>query len=81
MNFIAEDGYFFDPDGILIIINGEEYAYYGYYTYETENGITVESVHIEYITEFTGNFFDRIIAWFANIFDTIFGFLFGWISF
>lgn len=81
MNFIAEDGYFFDPDGILIIINGEEYAYYDYYTYETENGITVESVHIEYITEFTGNFFDRIIAWFANIFDTIFGFLFGWISF
>ncbi len=79
MNFITEDGYFFDPDGVLITINGEEYAYDGYYTYESENGITVEYVYTEYITEFSGNFFDRIIAWFRNIFETIIDYLFGWI--
>ncbi len=80
MNFITEDGYYFNPDGVLITINGEEYSYDGYYTYESENGITVEYVYTEYMTEFTGNFFDRIIAWFVNVFETIFNFLFGWIS-
>lgn len=80
MNFITEDGYYFNPDGVLITINGEEYSYDGYYTYESENGITVEYVYTEYMTEFTGNFFDRIIAWFVNVFETIFNVLFGWIS-
>ncbi len=78
MNFITEDGYFFDPDGVIITINGVEYNYIGYYTYETEDGVTVESVSTPYETDFAGNFFDRIIFWFKNSFETIIEFLFGW---
>ncbi|MBQ8026775.1 MAG: hypothetical protein IJ261_01510 [Clostridia bacterium] len=80
MNFITENGYFFDPDGVVITINGKEYAYVDYGTYEAEDSITVEYVYVEYITDFAGNFFDRIIAWFRNIFEIIGDFLFGWIS-
>ncbi len=76
MNFITEDGYFFDPDGVVITINGEEYDYVYYSTYEPESGICIEYVYTEYVTDYTGNFFDRIIAWFRNIFE----FFFGWMS-
>ena len=76
MNFITEDGYFFDPDGVVITINGEEYDYVYYSTYEPESGIYIEYVYTEYVTDYTGNFFDRIIAWFRNIFE----FFFGWMS-
>lgn len=76
LNFITEDGYFFDPDGVVITINGEEYDYVTYSTYESEEGIYVEYVYTEYVTDYTGNFFDRIIAWFRNMFE----FLFGWMS-
>lgn len=79
MNFVTEDGYFFDPDGVIITINGVEYNYLGYYTYETEDGVTVEYVSTPYETDFAGNFFDRIIFWFKNSFETIIEFLFGWI--
>lgn len=78
MNFVTEDGYFFDPDGVIITINGVEYNYLGYYTYETEDGVTVEYVSTPYETDFAGNFFDRIIFWFKNSFETIIEFLFGW---
>ncbi len=78
MNFITEDGYFFDPDGVIITINGVEYNYVGYNTYETEDGITIEYVSTPYETDFAGNFFDRIIFWFKNSFETIIEFLFGW---
>ncbi len=80
MNFITEDGYFFDPDGVVFIINGIEYTGTNYYTYEPEPGTTVEFVYVEYITDFTGNFFDRVIAWFINAFEDITTYLFGWIS-
>lgn len=78
MNFVTEDGYFFDPDGVIITINGVEYNYLGYNTYETEDGVTVEYVSTPYETDFAGNFFDRIIFWFKNSFETIIEFLFGW---
>lgn len=78
MNFITEDGYFFDPDGVIITINDVEYNYLGYYTYETEDGVTVEYISTPYETDFAGNFFDRIIFWFKNGFETIIEFLFGW---
>ncbi len=81
MNFVAEDGYFFDPVGVVIRVNGEDYAYVDYDSYEPEDGITVEYVYAEYNTGYLGNFFDRVIAWFRNIFETIGNFLFGWIPF
>lgn len=78
LNFITEDGYFFDPDGVVVVINGEEYDYVNYYTYETEEGITVEYVYTEYVTDFVGNGFDAIVAWFRSIFQIIGYVLFGW---
>ncbi|MBR4051195.1 MAG: hypothetical protein IKK09_11910 [Clostridia bacterium] len=79
MSFITEDGYFFDPDGVVVSINGEEYAYVDYYTYETEDGISVECIYTEYETAFVGTTFDSIIAWFRSIFEFIGNILFGWI--
>ncbi len=80
MNFTTEEGYFFDPVSVAININGYDYTSVDYYTYESEDGITVEYVSVPYVTDFTGNFFDRIIAWFVNIFEAISNFFFGWIS-
>jgi len=80
MNFITEDGYFFDPYRVVFIINDIEYDYSYYSSYEPERGNTVEYVYVEYTTDFTGNFFDRIIAWFRNTFEDIMAYLFGWIA-
>ena len=78
MNFITEDGYIFDPDGVVITINGVEYNYVSYYVYETEDGVTVEFVSTPYETDYAGNFFDRVIFWFKHSFETIINFFFGW---
>ena len=80
MNFITEDGYFFDPDGVVFIINGNEYTSTFYSTYEPEPGNNVECIYIEYESDIIGNFFDRVIAWFRNVFENIFSYLFGWAS-
>lgn len=79
MNFTTEGGYFFDPDGVVLLINGSEYIGY-YFTYENGPGNNVEVVFADYITDYTGNFFDRVIAWFINAFEDITAYLFGWIS-
>lgn len=79
MNFIAEEGYFFSPDGVVIKINGEEYYMTTYDSYENEDGVNVEYIYVEYVTDFVGGFFDMVIAWFNDIFSRITQFLFGWI--
>lgn len=81
MNFIAEEGYFFDPVGVVIRINDQDYAYVSYNSYEPEDGVNVEYVYTEYNTGYLGNFLDRVIAWFRNIFEAINSVLFGWITF
>ncbi len=79
LNFITDEGYFFSPDGVVIIINGEEYDYVSYDTYYPEGDLAVEYIYTEYSTDFVGNVFDMIIAWFRDIFEAINQFLFGWI--
>lgn len=78
LNFITEEGYVFSPDGVIIYINGEEYAYVDYETYYPEDDLKVEYVYIEMETDVIGNVFDLIIAWFKTIFEQINAFLFGW---
>lgn len=79
MNFVAEEGYFFAPDGVAIMVNGEEYYMTTYDTYENDDGVTMECIYTEYVTDVVGGFFDLIIAWFNSIFASISQFFFGWI--